>query len=620
MSRINTILHHTVYLGQGGIGDTLVITPSGGVQPTAAGGYGANAVVSDVAGGKVTNDGVVIGGYGGGTLGGGIGVDLQAEGTLINPQGLIDGGNGYGGYQHLVSYKNGGIGVNLQAGGAINNGGSINGGMAGYSGATGIAFGGNGVDMMAGGTLTNHGGIAGGSGGYGASDFDTGGGGVGVFLAAGGTVLNSGTIDGGYGGDNPLLYSGHGSNNGGVGVNLANGGTLRNAGSIVGGAGGYVHYGPGAGGAGISLTDATATNAGTITGGEGGLAYSSTGGTGGAGAVLQGAMLTNAGMITGGAGGGAYELYAGNGGVGVVMTGGTLVNNGAITGGMAYGYGDGGAGVLLNGGTLTNAGKIKGGAKEANDSRAGDAVRFGTAASTLVLDPGSVLHGLVVGDGSNDTLVLAAGKIAGTLAGLGSSITGITTINEAHHANWTLSGNVTLATGSTLNVAGALTVTDNAGGPGTAVIEHGGVLTVDGKAGVGEVQFAGRAAALVVGSPTAVSSTLSGFGAGDTIDLVKLLANGESFANGTLSLTAGGSVVATLALAGNYTSNDFTLTSDGNGGTTIGFTGGAPPHDFGWQDAAATPAFAEAGWAGAHMPPAEDWAPPLHVPAHFAGW
>jgi len=224
-------------------------------------------------------------------------------------------------------------------------------------------------------------------------------------------------------------------------------------------------------------------------------------------------------------------------------------------------------------------------------------------AAAAVVGAGAVFNGQVVGDGSNDTLVLAAGKHAGNLQGLGTQFTGITTIDEAAKANWTLTGGAILQSGQTLNVDGALTISGTASGGGTAVIESGATLMADGALSVTSVQFSGGTESLVLGSATSVTSTLSGFGIGDTIDLVKLVANGERFADGTLTLLSGSTQVAQLALAGNYTSNNFTLTSDGHGGTDIGFVAGAHAamaQDFGLpQDAT-------------------DWLP-QHVPAESGG-
>src|SRR5580698_5353881 len=124
MSRINTKVDHTVYLGQGGIGDKLIIGTAGYIQPTAA---GAAGVVSDVAGAKIVNHGTVFGGSNG-MVAGGVGIDLQASGTIIN-SGSVNGGFG--------GYARGGDGVDLGSDSVLINRGVVAGG-GGYSDGIGV--------------------------------------------------------------------------------------------------------------------------------------------------------------------------------------------------------------------------------------------------------------------------------------------------------------------------------------------------------------------------------------------------------------------------------------------------------------------------------------------------
>jgi len=67
---------------------------------------------------------------------------------------------------------------------------------------------------------------------------------------------------------------------------------------------------------------------------------------------------------------------------------------------------------------------------------------------------------------------------------------------------------------------------------------------------------------------------LSGFGSGDVIDVQKIVATTLSFLSGTLTLENGGSAVDTLFFSGNLTQSDFSLSSDGQGGTDVLFSGG----------------------------------------------
>ena len=405
----------------------------------------------------------------------------------------------------------------MTASGTIANAGRIFGG-SGTSGGYGTgSAGGRGVDLSSGGLLTNTGLIAGGGGG---SGYETdGSGGQGVTLGGEGSVANSGTIAGG-GGAGGFHVGGRGA----VGLDLAAGGSVTNAGLISGGIAGIGYDEGGFGGAGLNVGgDGHITNSGVILGGSGGAAYFNSG-SGGDGVDLASGTLTNTGTISGGAGGAGYSG--------------------------SNGYG--GYGVFLDGGVLINAGTISGGAAGNGAYPAGDAVLFG-GAGTLVIDPGAVFHGVVAADaGAADALVLAGASFAvasGTIAGLGTDYTGFSAVTENAGAHWTLDGVNTLATGETLTFAGSLTVAGSLSG-GLAVFAPGHHET------------------LAVGAQASVATTLSGFAAGDTIDIAKA-ATSLTFIAGTLTLYDGASAVETLSLAGNYAQAQFHLSADGHGGANI---------------------------------------------------
>jgi hypothetical protein len=490
--------------------------------------------------GKVTNTGTIAGGAGedGGT--GGIGVALDAGGTAVN-HGLIQGGQGA-----VSSYygHDGGAGLLLGGAGVIFNSGTIFGGDAGLGDST-VGFGGNGVSATTG-TLVNQGLIAGG----GSESYGTKHGGDGVNFSAAAHLSNSGTIEGGSGLGN--------------GVDLARGGTLNNAGTIIGGYGTDPPVGGGGGAGGVGVIfggSGILANAGAITGGTG----SYLAGHGGGGVEMTGpGELLNHGRITGGDGNiGQTQQYRAVGGAGVILAGGaTLQNTGTITGGsiLVYGghdSGNGGAGVDIDGGTLITSGTIAGGAPGASGGTQGDAVQFGRAAGTLQVAPSAIFNGDISANAAvNDVLVLA-GSAAGTLAGFGTSITGFTTIVENAHANWTLSG----------------TIANPAHGQGAITLDTNTSLTLTGTVQIAAIAF-GADDLLKLDTPAAVTSVLSGFGTGDTIDLSGLQAGSLSYAGGTLTLYGPGEhVVDTLAFAGSYTTGDFGLHPDGAGGTDIAYTG-----------------------------------------------
>jgi hypothetical protein len=498
-------------------------SPGGG-----AGGVGIAMSADDtvtnfgtMSGGTLTNSGSILGGSGGreaanglagsagGVASGGYGVDLTAGGRITNDGTITGGFLGSGIYLNAASLTNNktiaggyrGDGAHLANGSTVTNLGTIDGGMAyGNADVNGVVTGpiGNGVVLESGSTLTNEGTITAGFAGAGAAltdstltndQFIAGGGyGDGASLTAGASMTNNGTIIGGggpYSGRLSVRLGDFGKESIGAGVALSATATLTNNGTIIGGVdavGAYLAAG------------ATLTNSGLI-----GSAY-------GYGAHLTtGARMINAGLILGSRAGGAY------------LSGGTLLNTGTIESGLYS------PGVFLNGGTLINSGTIAGQAsfQIVEPPRQGPnkfypggtytvpgfaAVQFGSMAATLLVDPGAVfLDGIAATPTVSDTLELGTGSFAGTLAGLGSSITGFGTIEFDQGAHWFLGGNTVGLTG-----------------------------------------------------------TIDSFAQGDTIEVGGITVTGTSYANGVLTLTDT-TGTATLKLPGPFTSNDFLVTNVADG-------------------------------------------------------
>ena len=183
-------------------------------------------------------------------------------------------------------------------------------------------------------------------------------------------------------------------------VTMAGGGTVSNTGTIDAGAASY----------GITLmAGGTVSNTGQralIEGSRYGIS-----------AAGEAATIINDGTILGTSGvdGGGIGLYAG----------GTVFNTGAINGAGDYG-------IYITGGaaTVSNAGSIGG---------AADAVYFkGSTTDRVILDPGAVFQGKVVGGSGSNTLELAAGTAGatGTLSGFGTSFTNFSTITIDPGAKW----------------------------------------------------------------------------------------------------------------------------------------------------------------------------------------
>jgi hypothetical protein len=175
--------------------------------------------------------------------------------------------------------------------------------------------------------------------------------------------------------------------------------------------------------------------------------------------------------------------------------------------------------------TVINAGVI-----ESSHGAPGVALVFGGGTNRLILDPGASFVGTVSGGGSvvaegtltigtaygfgTTTLELASAISAGTVTGLGGTITNFASLSFDAGAQWTVSGN------------------DSASGLGTIAI--------------------------------------SGFALGDTIDLTGFVAVSASYASGVLTLTDAGAAEATLQIVGSFGANEFQIAADAGMGAAAG--------------------------------------------------
>jgi len=594
----------------------------------------------DLSAGTLINNGAI--NAGSNTFYGAFGAYLNG-GTLINNASI----SGAGGHYHY----GGGVYLN---GGALTTSGSISGGVSGGPGGNGgvaLQFGSAASTMTVDPGATFQGGIAGFASGdtiditgltpaqvasyfnpetytlstadegtlqfteryigqYFTFNADPSGTGTDITLATGSgisTILSSTVTLGSQYHPSPLTITATGGvypiYGGATGV-LSNisGNSLTNHGTIQGGAG---YYGAGSGGVGVSFTKTgVLTNTGSITGGTGGGSYSVSGGQGGASVTLKGgATLTNSGSITGGTGG--TGVGGGVGGVGVVFQGASFTNSGSITGGMGGGVdpaytgtgGQGGAGVSLNGRTLITSGTISGGQGGLGtvNGAAGDAVQFGSAVSTLIVEPGAVFNGLVAADASvKDVLELSGVQAGGTPIALGTQFTGFSTLDFASGAAWTVDASTGAAPSSGLTITGftksdTIDVTNlapaqaavdfnftthvlTAPGDGTLHFSSTGgdyfVFSGDGSTGTDITVATGPIAATLIYAVT-VGSTA--FPSPLTITATGGVAPGAAGATAVLSNIAGNSLTNQGTIHGGAGSNG---SAGGNGGIGVNFTNG----------------------------------------------
>ncbi len=383
-------------------------------------------------GGKVLNDGLIIGGDGGaraqGAYGyrfgqGGAGVSITSANAVLMNDGKIYGGAGGAG----AGYGGDGVVAGAYASISIVNDGLIAGGIAGpgtfssgYGDRRGV--GGEGAAIYDG-TLTNRGTILGGAGG-----------GTGVGVSENGLVLNSGTILGGAGGGAGLIATGQDAGVSNSGIILGAVGAAATSSTTNGGGGGI--------GIIFASDHGIGSNAGTIIGGNGGAATSGLMGAGGDGASIEQGVFTNTGVILGGAGtahpNGYYLGKKIGGGYGAAVAGGTLINLGSIAAGISGGSDYGAAGVFLSTGNLMNSGVIVGGGSGTAKSRypANDGVAGGTGVFDgntrygSVTNSGTILGGTGANAGSSAASFGAGGGYGVVVQGEGSLAENQTTFDN----------------------------------------------------------------------------------------------------------------------------------------------------------------------------------------------
>jgi len=120
---------------------------------------------------------------------------------------------------------------------------------------------------------------------------------------------------------------------------------------------------------------------------------------------------------------------------------------------------------------------------------------------------------------------------------------------------------------------------------GTGVIEIGGSAVARFTAAIGAGQtlvFTDGTGTLQLTDPDSFGATLTFFHGGNTIDLAGVIASGASWQAGpgdqpgALSIFNGATLLATLAIAGDYSEATFNVNPDGAGGTAITVSGPAP--------------------------------------------
>ncbi|MEO8926691.1 MAG: hypothetical protein ABI306_05955 [Caulobacteraceae bacterium] len=341
----------------------------------------------------------------------------------------------------------------------------------------------------------------------------------------------------------------------------------------------------------LVLTGAGSTLAGKVSG-AGALLFD-----GGTQSVMSGASLAVSRLlILGGAAAaidgslsfaGMFEAEAGTrvaigAGDSLDLTGAAVFSGGAVVdGGGTLSVSDTTLQDLAVGGTATLVDAhviVQTGAVTLGDSQGG--------AATLTVDKGAIYK--IVGD---------AGIARGASAG--STLFDDGVLDKASGAGVSAIGVAVIDAGVIEALAGTLDFTQAIGGAGTLHIYAGATLEAD--AGVAPsliAVFNAASGTLALADAAGFAAKITGFAAGDAIDLIDTAATGATLeAGGKLAIVNGTLTVATLQLGGNYGGDTFTVSADGHGGSAITVTAKA---DAAWVSRLGQFAQAMAGLSGGH--------------------
>ncbi len=195
-------------------------------------------------------------------------------------------------------------------------------------------------------------------------------------------------------------------------------------------------------------------------------------------------------------------------------------------------------------------------------------------------DGGAVLQQQVTID-AGTTLRNDGAMTLGSAGGATSSISPVATNVGSQFING-IAGTISVARGALLQVAafendgkveitmGTLSIGSTLTGSGTITVDSGAGLSIDTASAANNVVLSG-AASLRIGSGAAFGGTLQLQSATGRIDLVGVSASGATVSNGAIAVATGAGTVS-LKEAGLAAGLKLSVTSDGNGGSFIGFT------------------------------------------------
>jgi hypothetical protein len=546
--------------GDGGVGvylasvSTLTNISTGLIQGGAGGGGGggggSGGIAAFLAGGYLTNSGVIVGGAGGlvgksAAGAGGAGAYVSGGGDLVNKGQVIGGAGGSRGADAM--------GVIISGAGTVDNFGTITGGAysVDITGARGVLKAESGSVLI--GAVQGGGGTLELASGYGTiTNLDANGtisGNEAVTFSNFGSYQNDAGTYWTLAGTDTLAARATFSDNG----RLASAGSLTVSGTISGSGSLTVTGGTATITAGAALTVATLTLE--------------------AGTAVFNESLTYQGVFTEDARStltlGSNDTLAISNAIrlaGLIDGAGTM----SVASASIAAFSVVGTDVLIDTGSVTQTGAVADGGGSAN--KAGILIAEGAT--------WTILGGTVILRAASNSFMDVEGTFVGSCA-----------LGPSRISAPVFVGGVIEAAAGTLTLAGAVT------GTGALNIDSGAILTVSSSVASSlTTTFNGAAGTLVLRqNAKAFAATIASFAMGDTIDLLNTAATGASVnGNDQLVIVNGTKPVATLQLSGNYSGDTFNTASDGNGGTDVTVAGPRTPsaHAFVAAMAGFAPSFA----------------------------
>jgi hypothetical protein len=243
----------------------------------------------------------------------------------------------------------------------------------------------------------------------------------------------------------------------------------------------------------------------------------------------------------------------------------TVASSAQLDGGLETGSG---RTDLQAGGSISGPAQFDGGRSLENDGTltwTGGSIMLGGGDTATANHSATLINTAMLEIETDGTINSASFPGTGTISNSGTILKAGGLAMTAVYANLFNNGVVDVT-------AGTLALEQGVGGTGAFLLDGAATLDfVNGAATSNTMQFLHPGGTLEVDNTGLFGPAISGYAAGDVIDagaVLSALSPTYGFNSGTLTVTDGTNS-AMFALSGSYTTSDFYLTSDGQGGTAV---------------------------------------------------